>query len=209
MFPKRPRRSCCDGIRVPTWADHWKGRSLLFRIPRTHKIDPATQLLFSSGVPAFFSSARNAFDKHSQISQTRSFARLDETWGRHHRPRSQPEQQSRGRLLSTTSQATSLPSTRTDSSSRHSCWVSATRPWPATSAIHFSFRHIFNIRSEPSLLQAATQSQSCYYLVQSVQQFDHEPLDRRFWAKYGLRASVQRLSNKNISPPALTLTRSS
>lgn len=95
-----------------------KGR--IFFFGSVERIREMRQLNFSfpSGVPDFLQAREEAFDKHSQISQTRSFLRLDQELGRHHLTEEMNLSNGHVTGFLPLSQATSLPSTRTDSGSR-------------------------------------------------------------------------------------------
>ncbi|HWN07941.1 MAG TPA: TonB-dependent receptor [Pyrinomonadaceae bacterium] len=85
------------------------------------RIRESRQLNFSfpSGIPGFLRALEEPLDKPSQLSQTRSFLRLDEQLGRHHLSQRINFSNSHVAGFQALSQATSLPSTRIDASSRH------------------------------------------------------------------------------------------
>jgi outer membrane receptor protein involved in Fe transport len=93
----------------------------VFVFGSVERIRESRQLNFSfpPGIPDFLQAREEAFDRHSELFQTRGFLRLDEQFSRHHFT----EQMNLGNSHVTgflpLSQATSLPSTRTDTGSRH------------------------------------------------------------------------------------------
>jgi hypothetical protein len=94
------------------------GRVLFFG--SVERIRETRQLNFSfpSGTPDFLQAREAAFDKHSQLFQTRSFLKLDQFLGRHRITEQMSLSDSHVRGFLPLSQATSLPSTRTDYDSR-------------------------------------------------------------------------------------------
>ena len=95
-----------------------------------------------------------AFDKHSQIFQTRGFARLDEELGRHHFTEEMNLSNSHVTGFQPLSQATSLPSTRIDSSSRQLMLGIRDTATVGRLKDPFLLQVYLQYRSEPSLLRA-------------------------------------------------------
>ncbi len=95
------------------------GRVFLFG--SFERIRESRQLNFSfpSGIPDFLRAREEILDKPSQLFQTRSFLRLDERLGRHHLSQRINLSNSHVAGFQALSQATSLPSTRTNAGSRH------------------------------------------------------------------------------------------
>src|SRR6266850_3308720 len=93
----------------------------VFFFGSVERIRESRQLSFSfpPGIPDFLQAREAAFDKHSEIFQTRGFFKLDEQLGRHRITEQISLSESHVRGFLPLSQATSLPSTRTDSDSRH------------------------------------------------------------------------------------------
>jgi outer membrane receptor protein involved in Fe transport len=73
---------------------------------------------FPTGIPDFLRVRENTFDRNSQLSQTRGFVRFDEQLGRHHLTQQMNLSNTQVAGFLPLSQATSLPSTRTNSGSR-------------------------------------------------------------------------------------------
>ena len=92
----------------------------VFFFGSVERIREPRQLNFSfpPGTPDFLQAREAAFDKHSELFQTRSFFKLDEHLGRHRLTEQMSLSNSHVRGFLPLSQATSLPSTRTDSDSR-------------------------------------------------------------------------------------------
>jgi hypothetical protein len=109
---------------------------------------------FPSDIPAFLQAREHALDKHSQIFQTRGFARLDEELGRHHLTQEMNLSNSHVTGFQPLAQATSLPSTRTDSSSRHLMLGVRDTATFGNLGNPFLVQAYFQYRGEPSLLRA-------------------------------------------------------
>jgi len=122
------------------------------------RIRESRQLNFSfpAGIPPFLQTRENALDKHSQIFQTRAFARLDEELGRHHLTQEMNLSNSHLTGFQPLSQATSLPSTRTDSSSRHLMLGVRDTATFGNLSNPFLIQAYFQYRGEPSLLRATS-----------------------------------------------------
>jgi hypothetical protein len=83
----------------------WESRQLNFSFP--------------PGIPGFLQTRENSYDQHSQTFQTRSFLKVDEQMGRHRITEQMNLTNGHVTGFLPLSQATSLPSTRTDSDSRY------------------------------------------------------------------------------------------
>lgn len=92
----------------------------VFFFGSVERIRETRQLNFSfpPGTPDFLQAREAAFDKHSELFQTRSFFKLDEHLDRHRITEQMSLSNSHVSGFLPLSQATSLPSTRTDSDSR-------------------------------------------------------------------------------------------
>jgi hypothetical protein len=128
----------------------------IFLFGSLERIREIRQLNFSfpAGIPAFLQARENAFDKHSQTFQTRGFARLDEEFGRHHLTQEFNLSNSHLTGFLPLSQATSLPSTRMDSSSRELMLGVRDTAMIGNLSNPFLIQAYFQYRSEPSLLRA-------------------------------------------------------
>jgi hypothetical protein len=95
-------------------------KARVFFFGSVERIRETRQLNFSfpPGTPGFLQAREATFDKHSELFQTRSFFKLDEHLGRHRITEQMSLSNSHVRGFLPLSQATSLPSTRTDSDSR-------------------------------------------------------------------------------------------
>jgi hypothetical protein len=128
----------------------------IFFFGSVERIREIRQLNFSfpSGIPDFLQQREKALDKHSQIFQTRGFARLDEEVGRHHFTEEMNLSNSHVTGFLPLSLATSLPSTRIDSSSRQ--LMLAIRDTATVGRLKdpFLLQVYLQYRSEPSLLRA-------------------------------------------------------
>jgi hypothetical protein len=107
------------------------------------------------GIPAFLQARENAFDKHSQIFQTRGFARLDEELGSHHFTEEVNLSNSHVTGFQPLAQATSLPSTRIDSSSRQLMLGFRDTATLGNLNNPFLIQAYLQYRSEPSTLRAS------------------------------------------------------
>lgn len=134
----------------------------VFFFGSVERIREIRQLNFSfpAGIPAFLQARENAFDKHSQIFQTRGFARLDEELGRHHLTQEINLSNSHLAGFQPLSQATSLPSTRIDSSSRHLMLGVRDTATVGNLGKPFLIQAYFQYRGEPSLLQPSNAESS-------------------------------------------------
>jgi hypothetical protein len=74
--------------------------------------------IFPANVPGFLQAREESFDRHSQTFETRSFLKFDEQLGRHHVTQQVNLVNAHVTDFLPLSQATNLPSTRTDSDSR-------------------------------------------------------------------------------------------
>jgi hypothetical protein len=96
-----------------------KDRVFLFgsleRIRETRQLN----FLFPPGIPDFLQAREKTFDQHNQTFQTRSFLKLDEQFGRHRLTGQMNLTNGHVTDFLPLSQATSLPSTRTNSGSRN------------------------------------------------------------------------------------------
>jgi hypothetical protein len=128
----------------------------IFFFGSVERIREIRQLNFSFplGIPDFLQARENAFDKHSHIFQTRGFGRLDEELGRHHFTEEMNLSNSHVTGFLPLSQATSLPSTRTDSSSRQLMLGVRDTATVGSLSNPFLVQAYFQYRSEPSLLRA-------------------------------------------------------
>src|SRR5882672_5857787 len=128
----------------------------IFFFGSVERIREVRQLNFSfpPGVPDFLQARERALDKHSQISQTRGFARLDEALGRHHLTQEINLSNSHVAGFLPLSQATSLPSTRTDSGSRQLMLGARDTATVGSLSSPFLLQAYLQYRSEPSLLRA-------------------------------------------------------
>jgi len=124
----------------------------VFFFGSVERIRETRQLNFSfpPGTPDFLQVREAAFDKHSQLFQTRSFFKLDEHLGQHRLTEQMSLSNSHVRGFLPLSQATSLPSTRTDSDSRQ---LMLGAQDTATLGKHnpFVFHAYVQFRGEPAL----------------------------------------------------------
>jgi hypothetical protein len=74
---------------------------------------------FPPAVPDFLQSREETFDRHNETFETRSFLKLDQLWGHHHVSEQMNLTNNHLTDFLPLSQATSLPSTRTDLDSRY------------------------------------------------------------------------------------------
>jgi hypothetical protein len=90
----------------------------LERIRETRQLN----FIFPPRIPEFLQIREETFDKHNQTFETRSFLKLDEQAGRHRVTEQMNLTNGHVTDFLPLSQATSLPSTRTDSDSRYLMW---------------------------------------------------------------------------------------
>src|SRR5882672_1602847 len=124
----------------------------VFFFGSVERIRETRQLNFSfpPGTPDFLQAREAAFDKHGELFQTRSFFKLDEHLGRHRLTEQVSLSNSHVSGFLPLSQATSLPSTRTDSDSRQ---LMLGAQDTATLGKHnpFVFHAYVQFRGEPAL----------------------------------------------------------
>jgi hypothetical protein len=132
----------------------FKGRVFVFG--SVERIRESRQLNFNfpPGIPDFLQARELAFDKHSQLFQTRGLLRLDEQLGRHHFTQQMNLSNSHVTGFLPLSQATSLPSTRTDSDSRHLMLGFQDTATLGNQSNPFVLHAYVQYRGEPSLLRA-------------------------------------------------------
>ncbi len=114
---------------------------------------------FPPGTPDFLQARKAAFDKHSQLFQTRSFFKLDENLGRHGFTEQMSLSNSHVSGFLPLSQATSLPSTRTDSDSRQLMLGGQDTATLGKQGNPFVFHAYVQFRGEPAL-QRPTNAES-------------------------------------------------
>lgn len=126
----------------------------VFFFGSVERIRETRQLNFSfpPGTPDFLQAREAAFDKHSELFQTRSFFKLDEHLGRHRLTEQVSLSDSHVRSFLPLSQATSLPSTRTDSDSRQ-LMVGVQDTATLGKDNPFVFHAYVQFRGEPALLR--------------------------------------------------------
>lgn len=108
---------------------------------------------FPPGIPDFLQARENGFDKHSQMFQTRGLLRLDEQLGRHRLTQQMNLSNSHVTGFLPLSQATSLPSTRIDSGTRHLMLGFQDTATLGNPGNPFVLHAYVQYRSEPSLLR--------------------------------------------------------
>lgn len=114
---------------------------------------------FPPGTPDFLQAREMAFDKYSQLFQTRSFLKLDEHLGRHRLTQQMSLSNSHVTGFLPLSQATSLPSTRTDSDSRQLMLGVQDTATLGNQGSPFVFHAYVQFRGEPAL-QRTTNAES-------------------------------------------------
>src|SRR5882762_8158479 len=133
----------------------------IFFFGSVERIRETRQLNFSfpPGTPDFLQAREVAFDKHSQLFQTRSFFKLDERVGRHRITEQISLSNSHVTGFLPLSQATSLPSTRTDSDSRQLMLGVQDTVTLGNQGNPFVFHAYAQYRGEPAL-QRSTNAES-------------------------------------------------
>jgi hypothetical protein len=133
----------------------------VFFFGSVERIRETRQLNFSfpSGTPDFLQAREAAFDKHSELFQTRSFFKIDEHLGRHRLTQQVSLSNSHVTGFLPLSQATSLPSTRTDSDSRQLMLGAQDTATFGNEGNPFVFHAYAQYRGEPAL-QRPTNAES-------------------------------------------------
>lgn len=131
----------------PLWKGHIHAFGSVERILENRQLN----FNFPPGIPDFLQARELAFDKHSQLFQTRVFLRLDEQLGKHRFTQQFNLSNSHVTGFLPLSQATSLPSTRIDTGSRHLMLGFSDTATLGNSSNPFIFRAYVQYRGEPAL----------------------------------------------------------
>ncbi|HXJ40593.1 MAG TPA: TonB-dependent receptor [Bryobacteraceae bacterium] len=115
----------------------------------------ALNFSFPPGVPDFLRVREETFDRHNQTFETRSFLKLDERLGTHRLAEQMSLTNAHVTNFLPLSQATSLPSTRTDSDSRFLMWGFHDTATLGDQSNPFLFNAYLQYRGEPFAQRSA------------------------------------------------------
>ena len=119
MLQSKALHFCCAG--TPAQMPQVRSsKTTFFFFGSLERIRESRELnfLFPANIPGFLQAREETFDRHSQTFETRSFLKFDEQLGRHHVTQQMNLINGHVTDFLPLSQATNLPSTRTNSDSR-------------------------------------------------------------------------------------------